>query len=191
MKLKIDTLIFLVFLCYLFSCNDNLTRDDAAKLIIEKYRLPSIKIGYTGVKGDYYEGFGNKKLEKAKELGLLTYEIKKWGWFGQNATYEANFTDLGNKFLVGEVYKTGNDWQGNLEYRIKVKEAIISLKEITGIVQDKKLKQAQVEFTLSISELTPFGIANFIEEGSYPQKCYFTKYDDGWRIDENCEINLK
>jgi hypothetical protein len=56
--------------------------------------------------------------------------------------------------------------------------------EVTGIVEGPNTSTAQVSYTTKRGMITPFGVALGIQEYTDNKTAHFTKYDDGWRINQ-------
>lgn len=160
----------------LTSCNKSLSRDQAEKLIKEKYHFPQDEIidlrvydattSWVITEGEY------KKLQSE---GLLTYSDCGSG-MGRGIC--ATLTEKGKQYATSEPYKTDNMWVK----KIHVKGAKLDFGQITGILDQKESNITEVQFQL-VREANPFGVIllNYTS-GTINKTAYFKKYDDGWRI---------
>ena len=166
------TIVFLLFFC---SCNHNLSRDEAEKIIKAQYPVKQnseFKLT-TADEGNIWAVSSYQTLEKA---GLVT--LVKW--------QEQNFmgythvrsipTAEGRKYLQDTV-------NSNSGCVLSIQEFV----EITGISQEQPNK-ALVKYT---SQYFPTPLAHILIIGSpppaagtvYENTVTLTKFDDGWRID--------
>jgi hypothetical protein len=169
---QILVLIFLSSI-FLISCSDNLSREKAETLIKDKFGLPyneerSFKL--------YYEnGYGINNIRFLEQEGLISIrEIPVW--MGSN--FSVQLTESGQQYWP-EHGLIGDDQNST-----PIVTSFVSFGEITGIVERKGLNEAEVDFTLVRSKVTPFGKAYKLFEGAENQKLIFKKYDDGWRINQ-------
>lgn len=75
-------------------------------------------------------------------------------------------TEEGTQFVSGRGFRT----------------AKLVFGEITGIVERKDFNIAEVNYTLRRVDITPFGRALNVSEETIFRTANFTRYDDGWRI---------
>lgn len=175
-------------------CSNNLSREEACKIIVKKYDLPQKKIveirkkyyksqeGDKGIFGmpyiavmnhDYdYSNFKNM-LVALESKGLIT--ISETTTYSEHIHFTwatVNLTDEGRKYFSGE-----NDEV------YKLKSADIEMGEITGIIERDKSNSSEVNYTLNIKNITPFGEAFNINAETINKRTTFSKYDDGWRMD--------
>lgn len=179
---------------FTFSCSSNdLSRSKAAELITKQQKLP---LTQTVVLGSYFKNassapasgpFGissaclvsgdgdkyadvEKALAELKSNGLISIG-EKTERSGECTYFYAttNLTDEGKKFLV----KESNGIH-------EVKTCDLNFGEVTGIQIHEQLKTAEVDYTLKVANITPFG-KNISTQPIY-RKATFTLYDDGWRI---------
>lgn len=100
---------------------------------------------------------------------------KYGGTFGdfkciRTIAHRATLTEKGKKYI------TNNN---------KVILATYEFGEITGIVEEKESNTAEVNYTVKRTNITPFGQLAFnMNEETYNRTANFTKYDDGWRINQ-------
>jgi hypothetical protein len=189
-------LILSMFIC-LLSCNKSLTRDDAEKAIKKKENLPKDELEqFNSTEGAgeavYYhylqenrDEFERNTIKPKSDFfktleneGLITIskstdryradhdEYGRFIIYGESYYYHAFFTDKAKPYIIGN----------------QVKLATIEFGEITGIVERKELNIAEVNYTSKRKNITPFGMAHNLKEATFSFTVTFTKYDDGWRI---------
>lgn len=182
MKKNLPIAILPLFL-FLFSCSNDLSRDKAKDLIVQKYNLPqteTVKLGksylkkYQNLNGIYNEtGYSGakEKLDALLSQGLITIGESQSGTIGYGLMFYATvmLTDEGKKYLIKEDEK---------DYEMKSNE--IAFGEITGIQVNEK--SAEVDYTLQRVNFTPFG--NSSSKDIMTERQFFALYDDGWRISE-------
>lgn len=180
-------LIFLISTSVLFcSCTSNeLTRSKAEQLIKEKFQYPrdmSFQACTTRVAVSNDPGYAhrialyNDYFNRLQDIGVLTYttDLSVVPGF---TTFLAKFTDKGNPFVAGPE-KQGST--GVSERLVDVKIGYLSFDKITGIVEQKVFNITEVQYTEKV-ELTPFGQILDMQQ-VFNKTATFTKYDDGWRI---------
>lgn len=172
--LQVIKLVLLVLtIPLLWGCsNDKLTRGKAEKLIREMYKFP-----FDENRDFHIEGGERSTYDKLQNEGLLTYT--EYFYFGSHL--QGELTEKGKQYVVSAV-KSGDAYN---KY-IVVKAATLDFGEITGIVEYKESNTAVVNYTYIRKNLTPFGrIAFYLQEGPNNYSHTFTKYDDGWRINNS------
>lgn len=128
--------------------------------------------------------------------GLITYKIEvveienRVVWAKPNSVgyIESPYEGYTLKKLVtyykfvhrGYLTEKGNKYQTGSGFIVAKKE----FGEITGIVERKGLSISEVNYTEKRKDITPFGKALGINEETFNRTATFTKYDDGWRIDQ-------
>jgi len=175
--------LFISLVVVISSCSDELTRDKARKMIMEKYHYPKPVIGSLSIHAD-----GNRvdgavaELYEAEKLGLANYKILHPNQFFYREV-RGYLTKKGKKYLL--------DAKDNY---VKVRRATLRFNEITGIRFNDAKNQATVEYTVNITDITPFGKISMWDGGCNDYKDFkckektvnetanFVKYDDGWRI---------
>jgi hypothetical protein len=202
--------ILKLFICgitipFLFGCSKELSREEAEKQIKQKFQFPQNEfvefqnkeqaaiVAY--LDWDYHTNFPEKYDKVEREYlknqtfpksqlfstlesdGLITINNERvdinlhLGYTGATRYdyeeyYNAVFTDKAKPLV-----------QGN-----SVQVATIEFGEITGIIERKEYKTAEVQYTTKRTNITAFGKAyNKIEE-IFNHSTTFTKYDDGWRL---------
>lgn len=170
---KITAVFLLAISCILlFSCGSKeLSRGKAEELIKEKFNIPGnevkdVNLGYENEVSTMqtYDKLANEGLMRCNHYLLVINS--------------SELTDEGKKYVIGSTKHdnvNGNDF-------IQVKVADLDFGEITGIVEQKEFNTAEVNYTLIRKNLTPFSAAFNINEGTINKSATFTKYDDGWRI---------
>jgi hypothetical protein len=168
-------ILVLMFLSsiFLISCSDNLSREKAEALIKARTGLPFNEV--KSFKLYYENGFGIHEIKFLEDDGLISIRLKP-GW--ASSDYIVELTENGKKFLDNDS-PIGDDLKS-----IPVVTSFVSFGEITGIIERKELNEAEVNFTIVRSKITPFGIANKLNEGPENLKIIMAKYDNGWRIKE-------
>lgn len=176
------------------SCSgNNLSRQKAGELISRQMKLPApqtialgsyFKRAYSdpasgpfGISAACLVSGGGKSysdvekfLAELQTKGLITIGERKEHQGECNYLYAtADLTEAGKKYLVKE---------SDGAHEVKVYD--IDLGEVTGIQFNEQLKTAEADYTLKITNITPFG-GNVSTEPVY-RKASFALYDDGWRI---------
>jgi hypothetical protein len=109
---------------------------------------------------------GNLSAEGVDAYGGIFYDFKCTRSFAHIAT----LTEEGKKYI------TNNNTVITSTYEFG---------EITGIVERKEFNTSEVNYTIRRTNITPFGRIVFnINEETYNRTETFTKYDDGWRINQ-------
>lgn len=160
----------------LSSCSESLTREQAEKLIREKYQFPHDEIIYMYVRDATSSmGLTIGQYKKLQNEGLLTYS--ECG-SGSGRGICATLTEKGKPYATSEPYRTDNQYIK----QINVKGAKLDFGQITGILEQKESNTAEVQFQM-IREANPFGITlRRMSSGTVNKTATFKKYDDGWRI---------
>jgi hypothetical protein len=174
------SLFLLVFIIPLFiGCSDNLNRSKAEKIIKEKFQLPNDEIRDLYVyDATLSNNFTLNLYQKLQNEGLLTFS--ECGE-GMSRGYCATLTEKGKQYAVSQEYNTDNMYI----HKINVKVSTLDFGEITGIMEQKELNIAEVNYTIVRKDVNPFGrIAFDLNNGTFTKSVTFTKYDDGWRISE-------
>lgn len=173
---KSTVIILIICSSCLISCNQNLSREKAKNLIVEKYKLPKdvIETFYV-IDGTLGKRFSYDEYEALQKEGLLNFTYERG-----SSTFYSELTEKGKQYAVSGVFDTDNMYIKG----VNVKVASLDFGEITGIVERKEYNMAEVSFTLVPSNVTPFGSIAFQYNGSaISQTATFIKYDDGWRIE--------
>lgn len=153
-----------------------LTREKAKQIIVKFYNLPGFDTRRFIIEDRSFTSNSTiPGFEKLRDEGLLTFNVDPNGWsggvFGQ-------LTEKGKQFYV----KDENDGDNTIK-NIFVKVSILDFGEVTGIREFKEYNTAQVEFTLKVKDITPFGrIIYNMTESTENRSVTLIKYDDGWRI---------
>lgn len=191
--------IFLVlFILYILSgCSSNLSRDEAKDSIIRSLRLPSYRTmdinkiyiksysssGWTVclIYGDKYDDVKSNLLYAMSEGAIV---ITENGPLGQCNIVQAviSLTDAGKQYLIREYTKERDDAGTSDVFEVKTCDIVFG--EITGIIQNKESNFAEVRYTLEKKNISPFGKAFGVKPEIINRTAMFTKYDDGWRINE-------
>ena len=195
--MKIFPIVCVLFggLLTLASCRSkaSISRDQAAGLIKAKLNLPEIET--ISLKKEYFKGSraddeGSSMptlcIDSVGEDGLASEKpalealrAKDVISFGKDSAKRkrkcvylyatVSLTDEGRKHLVRETSEA---------YILKAYE--LNFGEVTGVQVNEQLKQAQVDFTLVVSQITPF--ARGIPGSPMGRQASFSLYDDGWRM---------
>jgi len=179
------------------SCQKHLDRQDAKKMIVNSENYPikqNYEITKSYIKDMNTEGRGvsivlgedefkekEKTIEQFKDMGLLTLNevpqreettafligttIRTW------TSVEVSLTETGNKYLVQEKASS---------FEVNLWETDMS--QITGIQEMQEQKTANVEYTISNKNITPFGSVFSDKNNVRKKSAYFSLYDDGWRL---------
>ena len=168
----------LVFLVLFTSCGlEKLDRDKAADLIKEFYGYPRVEFGMLDV--------SSKKLAQAG-----------WGHVRSN-NYESRFyfNDVGYLKNPEQNHKGFDNSRMARDFggaKVEVIANCNDFVEITGIALDEAGKTAKVEFTCRRVGVTPLGSLLGRKDGDILNYTVNMQlYDDGWRITENKQENIK
>lgn len=178
--------LWLAMICATLSgCSDKLSRGSASRLISESLGLPSAVTGRfpvgewaftpgTNSELDYLIANAQMKATRTREGRPLigpSYVI-----------YQFELTESGRQYKVGET--TDSEGWGRPRTYVIMKTADQAFGEILGMHEIPAANAAEVEFTLTYKNVTPFGIAKGLQEGqAISRTATFVKYDDGWRIE--------
>jgi hypothetical protein len=202
---------FLFSLLLLLSCsNNNLSREKASKIIIEKYNFPIEVFGLWGFgevgpglaknyRGRYY--INKEDYYYFLDKGLIDTTVqefiapKLFGSFKADSYY-TTFSSEGEK-----VFTFHETPEGNRLYKMdfyKAKLCDIEFGEITGIKLNATEGTAVVDFSWKCANYTevcdstitrrllyiPETDFEFSDREIHNEKINFSLYDDGWRIVE-------
>ena len=176
------------------SCSSNdLSRQKAAELISRQQKLP---VTQTIVLGSYFKrawsdpasgAFGisaaclvsggdktysdvAQSLAELQSKGLISIGERKDHNGECNYLYATTkLTDEGKKYLVKE--------SGGVH---ELKAYDLAFGEVTGIQINEQLKTAEADYTIRVTNITPFG--SNIPTAPINRKATFALFDDGWRI---------
>jgi hypothetical protein len=112
------------------------------------------------------QGFITIKEERAEVDPHSAWMQRKEYEFVEN--YIASFTDKAKPYVQGS----------------SVRVSTIEFGGITGIIERKEFNVAEVDYVERRTSITPFGIAYGLNEEAFNRSITFTKYDDGWRINQ-------
>ena len=165
--------LFIIVVPFFYSCSDKLTREEAEKSInidFPKIETFKMKIGYNAPEQQAY------LYNSIEGLGLIS--VKWWtNYWGEKLGIDfIEITEEGRRYIVSN----DNDYA-------TFKTAELDFGEITGIIENEELNNAEVQYTLIRKNVTPFGKAKNLLEGKVSKSALFTKYDDGWRITKNAQ----
>ena len=181
------------------SCKKKLDREDAKQQIVNSANYPLV-VDYSFTNSftkDFFNAsdqvvatVGEEEWEKAKTIiegfknaGLVTFEETPQRkeiaglFFNRPSGYQTwtdvkvFLTDEGKKYLLKE---------NNGTFKVKLWET--NLTDITGIQEMEQDKRAKVDYTISNSNITPFGETFSNKTNTISKTIYFSLYDDGWRI---------
>lgn len=183
-----NTILILLLALFFVSCSNNLTRSEAKKQIFAKNKEMICKFTVQkSWRSDYRsDGFCTAIITNPpsrSEIEKINYFINKGLLhLNQETIYRdcaqwiynsLSATPKGQPFIVIE--------KNN---KIYIRSAKFSVDQVTGIQENEKLLTAKVEYKLKKIENTPF--ADYWDVNCYDTEdileAYFTKYDDGWRI---------
>ncbi len=170
------------------SCEGNLTRADAERVIREQLKLPQHEEGRLVL---FARGHNLSRFQEPfQDEGLLTLTFE-----GESS--RASLTAKGKRYTIGDAYVDNGDARrtdtGAPQEEIKIKLFEIEFGEITGIAVSEGSATAQVDYTL-VRTPTPFAIAQvktgeirgegtgIPTESRVASHAEFKKYDDGWRM---------
>ena len=198
---KAPKLLFLFLISlFLISCHKDLSRDIAKEEIIKKRSFPSpvfysFKSVYTKDEqhtggGAVYAEIGEMKtypevkdmLNYYRSKSLITIEeephsyTEDLGWPFSPTT--RTWTSV--KILLTEYGRKYLNKENNEAFDVKLWEADIT--EITGIQEMENNKSARVDYTVSNTNITPFGEFFSNKNNVTQESVFFSLFDDGWRI---------
>jgi len=178
--------IFLLFVTFfIFSCSQELTRTKAKKLIVEEGKYK--KFETVRIKGTYYsdyhsdESIWGTKDDLGRNYKEIKQKLKKMEQDGVLKLSEALVNEVANIYKLKVVLT-----QEGAKYLVENKDAFIvksceiAFGEVTGIEVENQFNGAVVHYTLVRVNPTPFGVN--ISQEPIDKKALFSKYDDGWRI---------
>jgi hypothetical protein len=146
-----------------------------------------------------------------EQEGLITYAIERTSSYSKKEWYDPNSRRYGEyredgdlygeefrsrmfakgykiTYIIKDTYKhSGNLTEKGRKYLVSGDNFKVSRKEfgkITGIVERKELSISEVIYTEKRKDITPFGKVLGIYEETINNSATFTKYDDGWRVDQ-------
>lgn len=114
------------------------------------------------------------KLEALAKDGLIKYTPQDY--YGARKLF---ITAKGDQYI-------DKDWlskPGNAQI-LRLILGEYSVDEITGIRKDNN-NHATVEYTLKLSNVTPFGNIVPLNDNEKKRRAEFSLYDDGWRLDKS------
>jgi hypothetical protein len=189
--LKSISLLSVMLLIIGCSGGNDLTRNDAKKLILSSSEYPQ-EITADILLHSYFDALAapdtrnfNLHAEKIMQTKVATAAVTTKPVYNaqtrQNvnrAEIKVSLTEGANKYVRGNSRSIGNRTMQ------KMATYIINFGEVTGIMmigEDKSM--AKVEYT-EIYEPTPFAIvvpSHFVQE-SVKKEAFMQLYDDGWRV---------
>ena len=171
-----NLLISALAVLFISACSsDKLDRETAFKLLQEQkgYPKPVTEEIYTA---------DPEEAKKILDAGMEQEEIvqvKRKQSFAEAGSPLVSFTEKGKPFLIETPEK---DKANNIQL---VKVAEEDLGEVTGIKMLDGDKRAEVEYTTSFKNITPFSkISRMDLTSKGTHKATFSLYDDGWRVEE-------
>lgn len=186
--LKSITIIFLpLLIIYFASCGSkNLDREKAKKMIIDKHHYPKLikeQLNY----GELLYGNVGEKIAEEKNRALSGKNLINFEYIRQESdmfftydVYNVTLTSEGEKYRIGQ----GNNSNGIPYYLVKGGEKDFG--EITGIKENED-NSVTVQYTVVFKNITEFGTIlgenSYFENQTTNMSSRFTKYDDGWRIE--------
>lgn len=203
--LKREFQLFLVGIIalFMFSCSNELTRQEAEKVIKQNKNLPYYEVreftftqtkrfvgrhprkepwydeSYIKVSDIKPQPKRNQLFESLVKAGLITYEMK----IDRIKAFDPCKNEV---WVEGKVHHIAGPTDRTLVILgNQVVVSTIEFGEITGIVERKEFNIAEVQYTLVRKNVTPFGKLVFkLNEKIMPRNVTFTRYDDGWRINK-------
>lgn len=187
--------IYSIITLLVFTACGELSRGKAKDEIIKDKQLPqteTVKLNKKFLKDHQYVGgfpkvcLNNYERFSQREKQLTELQEKGYITFKDDEYYD-DCNDLYTNILLTEKGKKDLVKEDNGQYEIKL--CNIEFGEITGIVEYKEFKVADVKYTLVRTNISEFGkLVNSMSsfggniESTIPHLANFTKYDDGWRI---------
>jgi len=186
-KARLILLLILPYCLIELSCGHSLTRSVAAQLINKRlgYPKPDAKairvgddsLGWEGESPDLFHAMGGVELGKYKDAGLINITELKYsterrgGRMLTTANFTVELTGEGRRYLISQE-----------KSRATVRRCSWVLVEVTGIAFFEDKSRARAEFTSRCSDITPFGVADGIDESQLQSGSIDMQlYDDGWR----------
>ncbi|MBX2910112.1 MAG: hypothetical protein KF706_10810 [Chitinophagales bacterium] len=160
----------------LSSCGNKLTREKAAKLIVEFYEYPNVELA--NIKLEEFGKRDESYLNDAVNNGYLTVSKNGYAAYGMKSSGNVfGLTKKSNPFItkktMGLFGLSGATVISNCR----------NFFEVTGIKENEADKTAIVEFSCKRKGITPLGSVLGYKDGDVVNyKVNLTLYDDGWRI---------
>lgn len=190
-RVLIVFIVFTIFLCFVFGCGNNLTREKAFEMIDKNF--PDLNTAkFYLVKNYIFDKNILLIMQQLASKGVIDIKetYRTGGYGGTVIGYTTYLTDLGRTYTI-EISKDHS-------YAIVIigKRKLVKIK---GMKFSNENKRAEVEFLWETVDLTPFGEfaknfnVQFIKletdfrpyETFYPGTAIISLYDDGWRIEKN------
>lgn len=168
-------LLLIASITLLTSCENKLSRSDAEEKIIKKLNLPKIETKDLTIEDQGPTSSETQnRLKLLQDEGLAYYSVDYFNGTGTTG----DLTEKGKEFAASDKFYS--------DYRrfIKVKVAKFEFGEITGIASNEY--NANVNFTVKRTNINTIGkIAYNLKEETLNLTITFSKYDDGWRINDS------
>jgi hypothetical protein len=186
MKQTRQLLLSAALACALFSCGNNLSREEAAELIIKHYDFPNVDVMRLA------DG-GPKSHLETTQFGSVRIGYSSDVFYNEGRTYDTHrvgLTEKGQSLLAppqaceacfGNVPSHARSW-----FLPCVATNIWEFKEVSGISMSETEKTATVEYTIVAKGVNTFGGYKGRTEGMEEKRAVTMKhYDDGsWRIED-------
>jgi hypothetical protein len=169
---------YLLVLTLLSSCKENLDNSKAEELIVDFFEYPNAMVAQT--KTNHHLLDSDDFSSKFLEYGLYEKYTNSNGIMHQIRPR----VDL-YRYLIDEgVDFPDNKSKNRKSFRIFLGER--KFDKITGIKINESTKEARIEFSVKLYNLSPFGQAlGYTEEGVTNHYIEAELYEDGWRIKSN------
>ena len=195
MKILLFFLLITAFIST--SCQKELKREDAKNMIAvnKGYPIPkTFEITKSFIKDVNTEGRGVTAIIGEDEFKETENAINQFASLNLLKLAETPQREETTQFLIGTTVRTWtsvivsltdegkkylNQDNGN-SYIVNLWETDID--EVTGIQEIKETKSAKVDYTISNSNITPFGEIFEDKNRNVSLSAYFSLFDDGWRI---------
>lgn len=171
---NLRTTSFLFLLVMLTSCgSEKLDRDKAADLIKEFYDYPRVEVG---------------------KIDVSSKQLRQDGWGYMKGNYGMTYFYFHEPALPYILHPSNKGYDINIDGSrgIEVIANCHNFEEVTGIALDEATKTAKVEFTCHRMGVTPLGELVGRKNGEVVNySVNMQLYDDGWRITEKAQENIK
>jgi hypothetical protein len=190
-------ILYLVITILLFTACGGLSRGKAKEEIIKAMQLPqkeTIKLNKRFLKDHQYVGGFPKVcltigMEKFHQYEKQLTDLQAQGYITlKDDDYYNDCNDLYTNVIITE--KGKKDLLSETDGQYEIRLCSIEFGGVTGIVEYKEFKAADVRYTLVRTDYSEFGklvksinpYGNSQDITTIARLANFTKYDDGWRI---------